>query len=331
MLSNHYTRYAFTILLSISSLTSALKLGYHPCVSVLRKLLFQTPLGDLAGGQMMRDQKRFTLFCDNALVQFRPTQNDMDKAGDMSRRKDIFYHLFQGTDPETSQGYTQTELEAESKLLVIAGSDTSSTTLAACCFYLVRNEQVLDKLTKEIRSAFGNAEDIRYAGTSLPNLPYLPACIDETLRISAPIPGHIPREVGPGGATIDGIFFPPGTVVGVSTYALHHSKEYYPEPFTFSPERWIIDPTNKVSAEGVAAAQSAFAAFGRGPRGCIGKNLAYMELSLALAWMVWLYDIRAKDGDTTWGGRAGKSAQKDQECGVSARGCLGCQAKRTSP
>jgi cytochrome P450 len=95
--------------------------------------------------------------------------------------------------------------------------------------------------------------------------------------------------------------------VGVSTYALHHSEEYYPDPFDFSPERWIVDPTNKVSAESVARAESAFAAFGLGARGCIGKNLAYMELSLVLARMLWLYDIRAKDGDTTGEGGAGKA------------------------
>jgi cytochrome P450 len=226
---------------------------------------------------MVRDQKRFTMFCDDALAECQKAQNDMDKAGAGSGRRDIFYHLFIGKDPETGQGYTQAELEAESRLLVIAGSDTSSTTLAACCFYLVRNKRVLNKLTKEIGTAFANVEDVRYAGTSLPNLPYLRACIDETLRISAPTPGHIPREVGPGGATIDGMFFPPGTVVGVSTYALHHNKEYYPGPFDFSPERWIVDPTNNVSTESVARAQSAFAAFGLGPRG----------YALGRTWHIW--------------------------------------------
>jgi cytochrome P450 len=56
-------------------------------------------------------------------------------------------------------------------------------------------------------------------------------------------------------------------------------------------------PPTIVPAEIVARARSAFAAFGLGLRGCIGENLAYMELSLALARMLWLYDIRAKAGD----------------------------------
>ena len=288
-------------------LTVASQLGYHPWSSFLRKLMFQTPLGDLAGGIMVRDHKRFTSFADGALAQRLDAKNDTEKAGAAPGRKDIFYHLVKAKDPETGEGYTRGELEAESRLLLVAGSDTSSTTLAACCFYLVRNRRILDKLTEEIRSAFADVEDIRYAGTNLPNLTYLRACIDETLRICAPTPAHTPREVGPGGATIDGMFFPAGTVVGVSLYALHHNEDYYPDPFTFSPERWIVDPKNDVSAEGVARAQSAFGAFGLGPRGCVGKNLAYVELSLTLARLLWLYDIRAKEGDHTGEGGPGKT------------------------
>ena len=256
---------------------------------------------------MVRDHKRFTLFCDTALAHRREVQNATNKPGAAPGRKDIFYHLFQGADPETGQGYTKAELEAESRLLVIAGSDTSSTALAACFFYPVRNKRVLDKLTEEIRSAFGKVEDIRCTGTALLSLPYVRACIDEALRISTATPAHIPREAGPGGATIDGMFFPEGTVVGVSTYALHHNEEYYPDPFAFSPERWIVDSNINVSAESVAKAQSAFAAFGLGLRGCIGKNLAYTELSLALARLLWLYDMRAKEGDRTGQGGPGKA------------------------
>ena len=241
---------------------------------------------------MVRDNKRFQNFSKKTMQDRHNLQTEIEQSGDTDSRKDFFSYLFKEKDLETGRGYTEGELHAESNLLIIAGADTSSTTLAATCAYLVRNPPVFAKLSKEVRSTFPELEDIRWSGTELPNLPYLRACIDETLRQSPPVAAHIPREVLPGGAVIDGTFYPAGTVVGVSTYALHHNEEYFPSPFTFSPERWIVDPAAGVTAESVALAQSAFCPFSVGSRGCIGKNLAYMELSLAVARMVWLYDMK---------------------------------------
>jgi cytochrome P450 len=197
-------------------------------------------------------------------------------------------------------------MSAETQNLVIAGSDTSSTCLAAALFYLVRNPQCLKRLTAEVRN-LNSVEDIVATNVQESKMPYLRACVDETLRMAPPVPAHIPREVLPGGAVIDGKIFPAGTVVGVSTYALHHNEAYFNDPFTFSPERWIVDPATGVSSDSVAEAQSAFCPFSIGTRGCIGKNMAYMELGLALTYLLWNYDIRAKAGDKTGEGAPGKA------------------------
>ncbi len=110
------------------------------------------------------------------------------------------------------------------------------------------------------------------------------------MRLSPPVGGLLPREVLPGGITIDGHHFPAGTDVGTPHYAIHHKEEYFPEAFAYKPERWIVG--SGVSAESAALAHSAFCPFSVGPRGCIGKGIAYLELSIALARVVWLYDIR---------------------------------------
>ena len=102
----------------------------------------------------------------------------------------------------------------------------------------------------------------------------------------------MPREVCPGGITIDGHFFPAGTDVGVSHYTLHHNEAYYPDPFTFKPSRWLVDEKNGVTAENVQVAQSNFCAFSIGPRGCVGKGMAYMEMMVVLARMIWLFEMR---------------------------------------
>lgn len=211
-------------------------------------------------------------------------------------RKDFFFHLFRGKDPETGQAYTNHELVAESNLLLVAGSDTSSTALAATIFYLLRNPDTLERLRQELRANFNSLADIQYTGTQLTNLPYLRAIIDETLRINPPVGGVLGREVLEPGITIDGLFYPPGVEIGVPLYAIHHNPDYFPDPYAFKPERWIVDDKAGFTKETVERAQSAFCPFSIGHRNCIGKNLAYMELSLAIARCVWKYDLEEVPG-----------------------------------
>ena len=187
-------------------------------------------------------------------------------------RKDFFYYLLKAKDPETGKGFSTPELWGESNLLIIAGSDTTSTALAATMFYLVHNPKILEKLTKEVRAAFEEVEEIR-SGPTLTKLQYLRACIDEAMRLSPSVGGILPRQVLPGGLEIDGEQIPEGTVVGVPTYAIHHNPDYWPQPFDFRPERWIAESEPNVTAESVTLGQSAFCPFSVGPRGCIGKGM----------------------------------------------------------
>lgn len=235
------------------------------------------------------------------------------KVGLDSDRKDFFYHLLNARDPETGKGFTGPELWGESNLLIIAGSDTTSTALGAAFFYLTHNPATLQKLTAEVRSTFSDVEDI-CAGQTLSSCAYLRAVIDESMRLSPPVGGILPREILPGGLEIDGLNLPAGTVVGTPHYAIHHNPNYYPMPFEFHPERWIEGSSPEVTKESVALAHSAFCPFSIGPRGCIGKGLAYNELMTGLARIVFLYDMKLADGVTVGEG------QPDNEWGRQRRG-----------
>ena len=193
------------------------------------------------------------------------------KLGEDADRKDFFYYLLKAKDPETGKGFSTSELWGESNLLIIAGSDTTSTALSAAMFYLVHNPQALEKVTKEVRNTFSDVEEIKM-GSTLSSLHFVRACIDEAMRLSPSVGGVLPRQVLAGGADIDGKQIPEGTVVGVPHYSIHHNTEYYPRPFEYKPERWITGSDPNVTAESVSAVQSAFCAFSIGPRGCIGKG-----------------------------------------------------------
>jgi cytochrome P450 len=228
----------------------------------------------------------------------RNQMKDRSEKGLEVEKKDFFYYLLKARDPETGEGFSPTELWGEAHLLMIAGSDTTSTAISSTLFYLVHNPTILEHVQKEVRSSFADLESIR-SGPVLNSLTYLRACIDESMRMSPSNGGLLPRTVLSGGITIDNHLIPEGMTVNVPPYTIHHNASYYPDPFRYDPSRWL--PPNHplstgYSAEQVAMVHSAFCPFSVGPRGCIGKGMAYMEMTIALARIMWLYDMRLAPG-----------------------------------
>ncbi|OKL63595.1 hypothetical protein UA08_02014 [Talaromyces atroroseus] len=214
-----------------------------------------------------------------------------------SKENDDFVSLFRNQDGNLGKDAVE-EIKSEATTLIVAGSDTAATAMAGMLFYLTHNPRCLEKLTAEIRSTFSTAQSIR-RGYELSRAKYLRACIDETLRLSPPVPGYLGREVLAGGITIDGQYLPAGVEVGVPISALHLNPEYYPRPFEFWPERWLHGAgTEEEVVQDATLARTAFAAFSTGRHGCAGKELAYMEISLMMARLLYHYDIRLTDDAT---------------------------------
>lgn len=218
---------------------------------------------------------------------------------------------------------------------IIAGSDTTSTAIAATLFYLVRNAAALARVSAEVRAAFSDVEEIRQ-GPALTGCSYLRACIDEAMRMSPSVGGLLPREVQAGGMTICDEFIPAGTVVGTPHYTIHHNEAYYAEPFTYAPERWMVGEENpatgaKTTEADVGVSQAAYCPFSVGPRGCIGKGLAYVEMTVSLARVLYMYDMRRAVGvvdpgegrvDLEWGRRREGEFQLVDTFTSSKDGCM---------
>lgn len=190
------------------------------------------------------------------------------------------------------------------------GSDTSRVALTATIFHCVHNPTTLDLLKTEVRGAFQTPDDI-CVGQRLSSCQYLRACIDEAMRLSPSIGSINPRQPLAGGIAVDGHFFPEGTDLGTPIYAIHHQERYYPNAFAFKPARWIVDESISGSEDEVALAHSAFAPFMIGPRACVGKVLAYTEIMILLARIVFSFDLRlsadSSEGIPSWAkGRSNK-------------------------
>ena len=99
------------------------------------------------------------------------------------------------------------EIKATSEVLIIAGSETTATLLSGATFYLLKNPSCLVKAIDEVRQAFSLASDITFA-TVAARLPYLNACLEETMRMYPPVPLTLSRRTGPEGDIVNGRFVP---------------------------------------------------------------------------------------------------------------------------
>lgn len=95
------------------------------------------------------------------------------------------------------------------------------------------------------------------------------------------------RDVLPGGAIVQGEFFPEGTMIGAAIWSVHRNKDHFSDPHTFIPERFL----GGTEAERQAAKECWFP-FSTGPRTCVGQRFAYAMLALTVGRMLYRYDMR---------------------------------------
>jgi cytochrome P450 len=93
-----------------------------------------------------------------------------------------------------------------SSLLIIAGSETTATTLSGVTYLLLTHHEILQKTINEVRSSFSCEAEIDLL--SVQKLSYMMAVLQETLRIYPPVPATIPRKTQPGGDVICGQYVP---------------------------------------------------------------------------------------------------------------------------
>ncbi|KAK3321248.1 putative cytochrome P450 [Cercophora scortea] len=180
------------------------------------------------------------------------------------------------------------EMTAHASTLIIAGAETTATSLSAAMYYLLKTPTALKRLTTEIRARYKSYGEINIA--SAMQLPYLQAVINETTRVH-PSGAHGHPRVSPG-IQVDGKWVPQGTEIYTSTWSVSHSAKYFANPDEFRPERWI-EP-------GCTDVKEASQPFLLGPRACIGKSFALVQMSLVLAKILYRYELELVDKNLDW-------------------------------
>lgn len=175
--------------------------------------------------------------------------------GEGEERDDVLAMLLEARHEDGSP-MSEQEIRDELLTLLVAGHETTATTLAWAFERLTREPRVLARLLEEIEGD----DDA-----------YLTATIQETLRTRPVLPNAAPRLVAKP-VEIGGWSYPPGCSLVLNGYLIHHDPEIHPEPNAFRPERFLEEPPGTY----------AWIPFGGGRRRCLGASFAMLELKIVL-------------------------------------------------
>lgn len=190
---------------------------------------------------------------------------------DPGEMRDLLSMLLAAVDDE-GRTLTDDEIREQVKTLLIAGYETTGSTLAWFFYNLSLRPDVERRVRDEVR-ALGD-ERRRPVAADLQRLGYTRQVLNETLRLYPPAPwlGRQARRT----VDVGGYRVPRGAVVSVSPYVTHRHPAFWTAPETFDPDRFAPEATRQ-------RARGAFFPFGTGPRYCVGQAFATMEMLLVIA------------------------------------------------
>ncbi|MFL6108883.1 MAG: cytochrome P450 [Marmoricola sp.] len=181
--------------------------------------------------------------------------------------------LQDAVDPVSGKALSRSEIREELVVFLIAGHDTTATTLTYALWALGRDQRMQDRVAEEV-SALGPRPLV---GEDVARLPYTVQVLHEALRICPPAPaiGRLAmRDV-----VVDGFRIPAGTNVAVGIYALHRDPDLWDDPERFDPDRFAAPQMQVLD-------RWQYLPFGAGPRSCIGDHFAMLEATLGLATII---------------------------------------------
>ncbi|KAL5280276.1 hypothetical protein ACFFRR_004322 [Megaselia abdita] len=175
--------------------------------------------------------------------------------------------------------------------MLLAGVDTTSTIFTGVLLCMGTNPDKQEILREEIRKILPN-KDSELTVENMKNMPYLRACIKESIRLYPIGPGTVRRSNQD--LEIDGYFVPSGTDFSLNTEMLMRDSKHYSDPLKFIPERWLREGvTEKSQCPAASKAEHPFVyiPFGFGPRMCVGKRIVDLELEIGLAKIIRNYQL----------------------------------------
>ncbi|KAI8326255.1 cytochrome P450 [Martensiomyces pterosporus] len=194
---------------------------------------------------------------------------------------DLLQAMLDAEDPESKIRMDSVQVHAESIIMLLGGSETSSNTLTWTLHLLMLYPQQYKRAVDEVRSVFDRDHTILYS-EGRAKLPFVEACLYESMRLFPVSGGQVSRIVPEGGVTLSGgQFIPGGFEVQVNIQGVNLNKKTWKEPHLFDPARFLDNED----------ARHSILTFGSGVRICPGRHLAWMEMVTILANLLKDYDF----------------------------------------
>jgi len=192
-----------------------------------------------------------------------------------------------------SGGFTDENLVDQMMTFLLAGHETTASSMTWACYLLAKHPDVQKRLREEIHANLPPLSDSRpITSQDIDSLPYLTAVTQEILRYFAPV--QLTWRDAAKNTSIQGEFIPKGTRILIVPWAINKSVEMWgDDALEFNPERWLKEEGK--GASGGATSNYAFMTFLAGPRGCIGRKFAEAEFACLLA--SWVGRFKMELGD----------------------------------
>jgi cytochrome P450 len=199
--------------------------------------------------------------------------------------EDLLQILINALAPESGEALTESQLLAESLQLVVAGHETSSTTLVWALYLLAGHPDALARLRAECEQGIGN----RLPGVGdTERLPFTTAVLKEALRLYPPF--WMVDRIALTAGEADGVWIRAGERLVLLIRAAHRDPRYWSAPDSFRPERFLGE-------ERANERNGAWIPFGAGPRTCIGARYAMVQMLMVLTAVVRRYDLERTVAD----------------------------------
>ncbi|KAJ2683851.1 hypothetical protein H4R19_006950, partial [Coemansia spiralis] len=194
---------------------------------------------------------------------------------------DLLQAFIDAEDPESKVRMCHEQIHGECVLMMLAGSDTTSHTITWTVNLLMLYPAHYRRAVAEVRERFG-ADHIITHSDCRAHLPFVEACLLESLRLSPVTGGLLPRLSPKGGMHVQGHYIPEGTVVFINLAVANHHPAHWERPHEYDPMRFIRN----------SEARHNVLTFSHSRRMCPGRHLALWEMLTILANVLKDYDMQ---------------------------------------